>query len=93
MNKFNHNFVPIEKGNTYRIYSCDDNRARIDFISESCVRVAIYKETDEILPTFSVSPDNDLLINGRERLSLDGFSLCKIESTETEKGERFTLPR
>lgn len=92
MNKFNHNFTLFEKNPSYRIYKSDDNIARIDFISESCMRVAIYKENSKMLPTFSVSPDNNLLINGRNRLSLDGFSLCKIESKKTEIGERFTLP-
>ncbi len=92
MNKFNHNFTLFEKSQSYSIYKSDDNIARLDFISESCIRVAIYKENSKMLPTFSVSPNNDLLMNGRDRLSLDGFSPCRIESKETENGEKFTLP-
>jgi len=92
MNKFNHNFKSYENTLSSRIYVSDDNIARIDFISESCVRVAIYKVNSTILPTFSVSPDNDLLINGRDRLSLEGFDLCEPLCTKTGTGESFTLP-
>lgn len=92
MNKFNHNFTPYKRTESCRLYKSADNVARLDFISESCVRVAIYKENSKMLPTFSVSPDNDLLINGRERLSLEGFAPTEPQCCETENGEKFTLP-
>ena len=91
MNKFNHNFTLKEATSVSRIYQSEDNITRIDFISDSCIRVAMYKENCTILPTFSVSPDNNLLPKGRDRLSLDGFSLTAPKFTETETGESFRL--
>ncbi len=91
MNKFNHNFAPLEKGDTYRIYACDENRARIDFISESCIRVAVYKENSQMLPTFCVNPENEFLLNGRDRLDISGFSLSAPEYSTDENTESFTL--
>ena len=92
MNKFSHNFTLNEKTESCRIYHSQDNIARIDFISESAVRVAVYKNDSVLLPTFSVSPDNDLLLKGRDRLSTDGFCLCEPECTLNERGEDFLLP-
>ena len=92
MNKFNHNFSLYDKAPHSRFYASENNIARIDFISDSCIRIAHYKVGATALPTFSVCPDNALLLNGRERFSLDGFSLCKPEINETENGESFILP-
>lgn len=92
MSKFNHIFRPLEKGEYYRIYACENNTARIDFVSDSCVRVAIYKNDSRILPTFCVDPDNRLLLSGRDRLDTSGFPLCSPKAQETENGESFRLP-
>lgn len=92
MNKFNHNFTLYHKSSHSRFYSSDGNIARIDFVSDSCIRVAIYKSCAQILPTFSVCPDNALLLNGRERFSLDGFSLCEPAVEESDGKEKFSLP-
>ena len=92
MNKFNHNYTLYDKTPNSRFYSSDNNLARIDFVSDSCIRVALYKDGTYILPTFCVSPDNKLLSEGRDRLSLEGFSLCEPEIEENESGEVFTLP-
>ncbi len=92
MNKFNHKFTLYHKTLNSRFYASDSNIARIDFVSDSCVRVALYKDCDTLLPTFSVCPDSALLLNGRERLSLDGFSLCEPEIKECDGSEAFELP-
>ncbi len=92
MNKFNHNFTLFNKGEHSRLYCADDNIARLDFISESCVRVAVYKKGTKMLPTFSVCPDNALLLKGRDRLSLNGFELCSPECVQLEGAEAFKLP-
>lgn len=74
MSKFNHEFKTAEKGEKYAVYQCDKNVARIDFISSSAFRVAIYKNVEELLPSFSVCPDNaPFSRNGRDRLSVKGF--------------------
>ncbi len=92
MNKFDHNFTLYHKTEHSRFYSSEDNIARIDFVSESCVRVAHYKVGTVLLPTFSVCPEPALLMNGRERLSLEGFPLCEPETREADGAEAFILP-
>lgn len=92
MSKFNHTFRLSEKGDTYRLYESGEKKARIDFVSDSCVRVAVYKDESEMLPTFCVDPDNRFLEKGRSRLDTNGFSLCTPETESTESGERFVLP-
>lgn len=91
MSKFNHPFILSEKTKSTRVYKSGTTTARLDFISESCVRVAMYKENCNILPTFSVCPDNNLTLSGRSRLSLDGFGLYEPECKVTETGESFSL--
>lgn len=92
MGKFKHKFTLHKSSETYRIYTCDDNFVRIDFVGDSCLRVAVYKNKDDILPTFSVNPDNDFLISGRDRLSTDGFHLCKPRIDIDGNTEQFTMP-
>lgn len=75
MSKFKHKFKIAEQTDTCSVYTCDDNQVQIDFVSESCVRVAVYKDKSEMLPTFSVNPDNVFSLNGRDRLSTNGFKL------------------
>ena len=92
MSKFNHLFRLTEKTDTCRIYSCGENTARIDFVSESCIRVAVYKKDTVMLPTFSVNPDSEFSANGRDRLDTAGFKTCVPKITYTDSAERFSLP-
>lgn len=92
MPKFNHTFTLKVADDSSRIYECDDNIARIDFISQSGIRVAIYKKNAELMPTFCVNPTNDFLLDGRERLSTDGFDLCKIKTENQDNEDLFSLP-
>ncbi len=92
MNSFNHNFIPYSKTLCSRVYRSDSSVARLDFLSGSCIRVALYKDSAELLPTFSVCPDNALLIKGRDRLSLKGFELCRVEDEKDGDKELFRLP-
>lgn len=92
MGKFHHTFRLAVKTESSRLYESGQTKARIDFISESCIRVAIYRDESEMLPTFCVDPDNRFLLTGRRRLDTDGFSLCVPEARKTANGERFTLP-
>lgn len=92
MSKFNHLFKLTEHTDNYRLYTCDSNTARIDFVNDSCVRVAIYKNNASMLPTFSVNPENVFSANGRSRLDTSGFPMCKPEISENENTESFTLP-
>jgi alpha-glucosidase len=92
MSKFNHLFKLTEHTDNYRLYTCDSNTARIDFVNDSCVRVAIYKNNASMLPTFSVNPENVFSANGRSRLDTSGFPMCNPEISENENTESFTLP-
>lgn len=79
MSKFNHNFKLSESGDSYAVYESENNLARLDFISNTCVRVAIYKSGEDMLPTFAVNPNNVFSFDGRNRLSTDGFEMCTSE--------------
>ncbi len=88
MNKVNHNFLLLSKTEYCRIYKEDDTNIHLDFVGENTLRVAIFKDKDTLLPTFNINPMNEFSVKGRERLSLDGFSLyCP---NETEKGLEFS---
>lgn len=74
MSKFNYKFRLASSAEACAVYECGELTARIDAVSDSAVRVAIYHKGDSILPTFSVDPDNRLLLKGRDRLSREGFT-------------------
>ena len=86
--KFNHDFVLAESSPAMRLYRSGDTAARLDFISDSAVRVAVYKTGEKLQNTFNVCPDNELNHTGRERLDLTGFTLCT--PSETDGG--FAMP-
>ncbi|MCH5317517.1 MAG: DUF5110 domain-containing protein [Eubacterium sp.] len=92
MSKFKHSFQLLEQTDSCRVYTCDDNIARIDFVSDSCVRVAVYKKGSSMLPTFSVNPNNDFSANGRGRLETAGFQPCAPAVTNGENADSFSLP-
>ena len=80
--KFAHEFRLDHTDDHTRIYVSDGVRMRIDFI-EDMLRVALLKNED-LFPTFSVDPGRELKDEGRDRLSLAGFSLCDPEVKEEE---------
>ncbi len=92
MSKFKHFFTQTEKTDNRVIYTCSENTARLDFVSDSCVRVAVYKNEDAMLPTFSVNPENTFSKIGRSRLSTAGFSLCAPQSVQNTDTDCFLLP-
>ncbi len=73
--RFNHKFTLLEESNFTRKYVCDDTLAQIDFISQSAIRVAMYKKDCEMLPTFTVNPNNDLSHLVKKKLSSDGIKM------------------
>ena len=86
MGKFSHKFTEYQRSEHSCVYTADGSFARLDFVSGSCVRVAVYKDKEKMLPTFCVNPENDFLIHGRDRLSTGGFplfspkTLCKRDT-------------
>ena len=89
--KFSYDFKLSEHSGSSRVYVCGDITARIDFLSGSMMRVALFRDDCKMLPTFTVDPQNEFLTEGRDKLSLDGFSLFAPQVNETADGERFSL--
>ncbi|MBQ7204051.1 MAG: DUF5110 domain-containing protein [Eubacterium sp.] len=77
--KFSHTFTPRKLGGATYEYACGKKTARLDFISDSAVRVALYDSAKPLSNTYNIDPLCTLSREGRERLSLDGFSLCEAE--------------
>lgn len=92
MPKFKHKFVLSNYTDTCRTYTCGDSYVRIDFVSDSCMRVAVYNDEAEMLPTFCINPNNEFLTTGRSRLSTDGFGLCSPDISFSDDTEHFALP-
>lgn len=92
MGKFKHSFILTEQSDSCRIYSCGDNTVRLDFVSDSCIRVAAYKDQNDMLPTFCVNPGNTYLTTGRSRLDTEGFALCRPQTLVKGDKEWFLLP-
>lgn len=72
--KFCHDFIKIASGDSFAQYRCGRTNARIDIVSGSAIRVAIYKDEEYIIPTFNINPLNELTRDGRSRLSTVGFN-------------------
>ena len=74
--KFNHLFRLQSVSPSTRIYEADGVTVRIDFL-ENMLRVAVLHPAVPLLPTWSVCPGaRDCPLEGRDKLSLDGFSLA-----------------
>ena len=63
--RFNHIFKLTNENETHREYKCDNVNINIDFISGSALRVAVFNDNAEMLPTFTVNPNNSLSSLGR----------------------------
>lgn len=89
--KFNYEFEK-QKENDYLLYKCGNQNARIDVLGESLLRVAVFGDGEEMLPTFCIDPDSaDLGANGRDRLSVNGFPAENINTEACGECESFTL--
>lgn len=89
--RFNHIFRLTNENETHREYKCDNVNINIDFISGSALRVAVFNDNAEMLPTFTVNPNNNLSSLGRSRLSVDGFDCVAPVVEKFENKEKFVL--
>ncbi|MGN0447021.1 MAG: TIM-barrel domain-containing protein [Acutalibacteraceae bacterium] len=89
--KAKHNFLFAGENENGRVYTDGKTEILLDFISENTLRVAIFKTDDILLPTFNVNPKNDFDRHGRDRLSLEGFTMYEPTSEKTSFGERIFL--
>ena len=89
--KFDHLFSRKEAGPSYRVYQADGVSMRLDFLS-GMLRVALVHDKIPLVPTWSVWPmEGDCPLEGRDKLSLEGFDTVVPEVEETEDVLRFTL--
>lgn len=89
--KFNYKFVK-QNENDFILYKCGSQNARIDVLGDSLLRVAVFKDGEEMLPTFCIDPDSaDLGAVGRDKLSVSGFSSCRISPESSGESDVFTL--
>ena len=103
--KFRHYFQTERIAPSFRQYRTDGVTLRIDFL-EHMLRVAILRDGERLLPTWSVSPKHPagglsdgstpadgerIPVSGRDKLSTEGFVTQEPEVEETEDLIRFTL--
>ena len=91
--KFDHRFTLAEAAPARRVYTADGVTMRLDFF-EHMLRVTLLREGAELFPTWSVCPGGgELPLEGRDRLSAEGFSLVCPETAEDENELRFSLDK
>lgn len=78
--KFDHNFTQTIATPTGRTYAADGWQAQLDFLSGSCLRVALYRNADDLLPTFNIDPDNASIGPGPSATEYRGFSAGSAHS-------------
>lgn len=75
MPQYQHPFSVVESIEHGSLYQSEGVSARLDFLSESLLRVAILPDGARLLPTYSVCPAGELPREGRDKLSLEGFPM------------------
>ena len=80
--KFYHKFEQVGAGASYREYTADGVTARLDFISGSAVRVAVFKTGKDLQNTYNICPSGDLSHTGRKRLDTADFPLFAPPETD-----------
>ncbi len=73
--KYQHRFTLRRAEASAREYEADGVLMRLDFL-EGMLRVALLRPGKPLLPTWSVCPEGDGPLEGRDRLSLEGLSLA-----------------
>ena len=81
--KFRHQFTKTRSGTSFTEYEADGVTVRLDFI-EGILRVAVIRDREQLLPTWSIAPEGDCPLEGRNKLSTEGFRLCSVTPVETE---------
>lgn len=89
--KFSHEFTRQDESD-FLLYKCGIENARIDVLGDSLLRVSVFKDGEEILPTFNIDPNSaDIGEQGRDRLSVSGFSVYHTEPQSCGESDTFTL--
>jgi len=88
--KFDHRFVLTEAGPSMRVYEADGVIVRLDFF-DHILRAAVLQRDVPLLPTWSVCPDGNMPLCGRDKLSIEGFTSESPAVEETDETISFTL--
>ena len=89
--KFDHRFSLREAGPSCRVYEADGATVRLDFFAH-ILRVALVHEGVAAVPTWSVCPAGaDVPLEGRDKLSTEGFDLVAPEVFEADGKLSFAL--
>ena len=89
--KFDHRFTLKEADPSHRVYGADEVSMRLDFF-EHMLRVALLREGVPLVPTWSVCPQGkDVPLAGRDKLSVEGFTLAAPAVRETDGTLSFDL--
>ncbi|MBO5513221.1 MAG: hypothetical protein J5961_01360 [Mogibacterium sp.] len=89
--RYEHHFDLIEENPSARVYGSDGFLMRIDFF-DHILRVALIRSDIPMVPTWSVCPGADEVpLEGRDKLSAEGFDLEKPAVEESDDEIRFTL--
>ena len=82
--KFDHGFELIETGPSFRVYAADGVRMRLDFF-ENMLRAALLRPGVPLVPTWSVCPEGEVPLEGRDKLSTEGLrTVCPDIAEDTE---------
>ncbi len=89
--KYDHRFELIEAAPSMRVYAADGVTMRLDFF-DHMLRVALLRGGTRLLPTWSVCPGGgEVPLEGRDKLSTEGFLLICPPLEEDENELRFAL--
>ncbi len=88
--KFDHRFVLKEATASCRVYHADGVTMRLDFFAHM-LRVSLVHDDIPLLPTWSVCPDGSMPLEGRSKLSTEGFELLSVPVEEDEDSFRFCI--
>ena len=89
--KFDHRFVLTDSAPSMRAYHADGVTMRLDFFN-NILRVALLRDASALLPTWSVCPgEEDCPLEGRDKLSAEGFETQTPDVEETEELLHFSL--
>ena len=89
--RYEHHFDLIEESPSARVYGSDGFLMRIDFF-DHILRVALIKKDIPMVPTWSVCPGADEVpLEGRDKLSTEGFDLERPAVKEGDDEIRFAL--
>ncbi len=83
--KYKHKFIIDNETPSSKTYFADGNFVQLDFFKH-ILRVAIYKNKDNLFPTFAICPGTSSMPkHGRNRLSIEGFDTVKQNSNTAFK--------